>query len=369
MEWGSMEYQDNLARPSSVDRRALVKGAAWAVPVIATVVATPMAAASCAESGTREWARPGTYNITIPACATRLEYLVRGGGGWRSTGESAVSSTGAELTGSYNISALGAFAVQLFVADGGSAALQAGVRGAGGSGFTRGGSSGAPTVSPDAAFSPGGGGGSSALQIAGVTAVIAGGGGGRGVSLWNDGIVTIEMQTSPSSVTGFNYGNSAGGGSSPNGTVGTLSGPNATQIGFSTSPARGADGTTGGGSGGTSQYSYADRWTSISNLAGTAGDGAGTGGNGASPCAATVRSAGGGGGGGGYAGGGGGGLSRALYNGGTEFQISSGGGGAGSSYSAATAGGAVRLSQASKSSGLAGSGTKGHPGYVLLTWS
>jgi uncharacterized repeat protein (TIGR01451 family) len=254
-------------------------------------------------------AAPGNINTIVPDGTCSAAFTVIGGGGGSSGGAGGTGGGGgasAQIKATFNV-------VPLQVVTGASAqggqfnnATTAAVgittlSGPGGTGFSKGGDSGATSVA--SSHRGAGGGGSSAVVIAGKTLIIAGGGGGGAAAHSNI----------PAGVAG----NAGFTGITPGGVAAGASG----------SPGVG-DATVGGGGGGTAVAGGAGG-AHTTTLVGSAGSGigVGTGGNGA----ADPNNDSGGGGGAGYTGGGGGASTT-----GSGAPNTGGGGGGGSSFLAAT---------------------------------
>ena len=228
----------------AIDRRTVVKGAAWSVPIVAAAVAAPMSSASgCgALAGSFDTTDAGIYQQWIPQCATTVNYLVRGGGG-AVANESNSDKFGraAEITGTLLLPAdwAGGY-LKLIVGAGGEAAEFAVAKG--GIGFGRGGN-GTDTANNAgigaSAWSLAGGGGS-ALLFADSVLVVAGGGGASGVPIspLSDGVRTAEYSTESTdhAPSGFPFGN--GSQDKPNGVGLGMRHPEVTTTGLLMGPAR-----------------------------------------------------------------------------------------------------------------------------------
>ena len=374
----------------AVDRRTVVKGAAWSVPAIVAAAAAPMSSASgCGDqAGSFGTTEAGFHQQWIPKCATTVKYIVRGGGGAVAIADNGDSlGRAAEITGTLLLPATWAGGWLKFYVGAGGQAVQYGVA-QGGIGFGRGGngtSTADASGSGETSWSLAGGGGS-ALLFGDSLLVVAGGGGGSGVAInpaSTDGTLFSEVsgESSDHAPSGFTFG--TGSQNKPNGKGIGAKRPGATASGFLMGPARG--GENGG----------ASRSTAWSNnaftITGSFGGGDGTfvgsgwngGGNGGAAAAAVSRyrlpgetvtllaSPVGGGGGGGYMGGGGGGFAFARRNYGTETTMATAvvsGGGAGSSFVA----GKVSGIDVTGSVGVfteASEVRQGHLGRVWLAWS
>lgn len=372
----------DASQPSTapqVQRRAVVKGAAWSVPVIALATATPFASASTCATPTRfnaqtpvgtGLASTGSRSTTfvVPAGVTRIEYEVTGGaGGSRSA--TVTGGSGTLVTG--KLSVVPGTTLTLLVGQGGYGANIGETSGtvAGGNGFGNGGTSGVGGLN---VFQGGSGGGGSAILVGTTPVVIAGGGGGSGSGVIFPSadltpftpitaVATIEALgstagvnandalrtwTAPSAVTDRSV--QSFGGDAPIGTTGGLGGAaaGAAQVtGTNVYTRQSAAGTNGGnaslsgangGNGGTTSYPGQEAG-SISDFGDLQNRAMGFTGGGNT----------GGGGGGGYAGGGGGGAHHAFWQRGTGTNRSAGilgrasGGAGGSSYVAPGAVGGV----------------------------
>lgn len=361
-----------------VDRRTLVTAAAWTVPVVATVVASPFSAASACVAST-VFAAPGprrfgrddidgrTTTWRVPAGVTRIEYEVLGGSGG---GRDAVNFGGAGTLVTGELTVVPGTVLTLVVGQGGYTTQLAESQttnddNLGGQGHGPGGDCGpgAPGL-----VQGGSGGGGSAIRVSTFPVVIAGGGGGGGAvvtfpsaaqTTWTpistgattpgtgaaNGAAANNFEvawTAPSSVT--NRTIQANGGDSAAGLERGAGGAIPTahqQVGASVYPgfrqasdgANGGDAalTTGAGGGSAGAVKYAA--TPGNSISGN--DFRDLSGN---VMNATPGGVSGGGGGGGYAGGGGGSAHVGLWTRGGPSNRSAGivgvgaGGGSGSSY-------------------------------------
>lgn len=373
----------------AIDRRTVVKGAAWSVPIVAAAVAAPMSSASgCgALAGSFDTTDAGIYQQWIPQCATTVNYLVRGGGGAvANTVNGDVFGRAAEITGTLLLPADWAGGYLKLIVGAGGEARQYGVA-MGGIGFGRGGN-GTNTVNNsgngETAWSLAGGGGS-ALLFADTVLVTAGGGGASGVALTNvvDGVRVAEpsMQTSDHALSGFPFG--TGSQNKPNGIGIGMRHPDVATAGLLMGPARGAEngGTSRSATWSTTSFTVTDSYAGGDGTAfGTGLNGGGNGGAGATAVvgyqlpgetAKLPNGPVGGGGGGGYSGGAGGGFAFARLNYGAYRQLAAAvasGGGAGRSYLA----GSVSGIDVAGTVGVFTEGAEvrqGHLGRVRVSWS
>lgn len=335
-----------------LSRRAIVKGAAWSVPVIAAAAAVPQAAASTTPArqtytvtATGAGSAQGYVTFRLPADATNILYTVVGGNGAGSTGTA--GGRGAHLSGMASTPPA-EIVVTLLAAGGGitGSPNSSNTRvGQGGAGYGAGGSTpAAPATAPPADHqfflsNGGGGGGGSALQFGSELAVVAGGGGGAGQldgRLDGSGALSVPQYakggdadtTAATARVRFDEGPeertlTATGGASGTATTGGAGGVGSTFEYYEPAD-RTADGLPGtdapGGNGGNAlswMVSGSTTTTKHYALAGTSG-----------------------GGGGGYAGGGSGSTAIGSRHLGHLAGVGSGGGG-GSSYTTAQAGGLV----------------------------
>lgn len=374
------EFEPTTQNP--LERRSLLKVAAWGTPAVLMATSAPAYAASnpaCAlyAGGTQTWSAYSTsttFVVPDDGCISQLTYDIAGGGGgrWAAGG---TSGGGARITGTIDLSTVTPGTVlRILVGQGGTDE-------AGGLGFGRGGTPSGP--------SGGGGGGSAILLGNGTPVVVAGGGGGAG----NTSIVQPGNLTTPPRFTNLElpadnpptvsangtvaFGG-AGGGAEPGKSTGAdlaanhgirrpLAEGNQTyaQIGGG----RPANGWTGGESArswalwGPARDQLVNRFGYGSNggNGGTGLNGGGNGGNGGQVFSgARLGSA---GGGGGYGGGGAGlavsGLVKtSMYPNGEMVEIGSGGGG-GSSFLAAFA----------TQTHYEWAANAERAGWVTLTWS
>lgn len=333
----------HVRRPS---RRTVIKGAAWSLPVIAASMAVPAHAASvsCAPGDATTIATAdasGLLEVTIPACATEITYVVRGGGGG---GSATYGGFGAVSTGTI-VPTGQVMTLYLIAGQGGWARGSSKVDvhpqgfGAGGLGATRYNFNGSGVWAVDAGY---GGAGSAILlgSPAGAPIVVAGGGGGSGNAMASGNGNGVLLQAIAGD--GGNAGQTA------------LSGGSGTLEGGGTAGGGGAATLSAAGAGGVPSGPY-------TNIAGDSGNGR-DGGSGTQvrlgPSGGTTGAT-SGGGGGGYFGGGGGSV---VW----EEQFVSGaggGGGAGTSYiDNAYAAGVI------DSSFLDNTGN-GAPGMVTISWT
>jgi len=311
-----MEQAAENSRPRGVDRRNLLKGAAWGVPVMALATAAPMASASC--SGPMSYtANPGktrtmqTLSITLPKEAKNITFSVMGGGGgigWGGNREPTI------ITGTLKLNVAADQMLQL-VAGAGGWSLGSDKVGQPVPGYGNGGLGTDFTLDNGATWwvDSGYGGGGSAILLGGNPIVVAGGSGGA--SSDGGGGPRLVIQ----GVGG------AGGATPQDGSDGSWAGQYARGGKAGTSAAAGA----GGG--------VTLTMTPVGQANGTAGSGR-NGGNGGRAVAGGVSvgphgNGGGGGGGGGYRGGGGGGS---FYFSEDEGARTGGGGGAGANFVATT---------------------------------
>lgn len=322
----SVQTPDSSRRPA---RRTIIEGAAWSVPVLATAVAAPLAAAStptvcvyqpaqvisatAANTASRVAA---TITIPVPAGAQTVRYTVIGGrGGSQVGGGDSINRLPAVLTGEFPASLVAGGSLQLIAGSAGAVGNNVNIAGLGGVGYGNGGNG--------AAYGAGvgGGGAASAILFGGAPLIVAGGGGGDANSLYSPPALNVDDPAGqghaglPGGVGGQGIGNHR--------ETGQPSGPSyVTGGGGGTQTGPGAGGTFGGP-------------RSRSFLNGNPGV-ARNGGNGLVSPENTAQGS--GGGGGGYFGGGGG---STLYwdgvvSGASQgFSILNSQGGGGSSYRAA----------------------------------
>lgn len=328
----------------SVQRRTIVKGAVWSLPVLAAAAAVPAHAASGTPCVGATYTSVGTYTYTVPAGRTTLNFEIAGGGG----GADFLNAQGTAGPGGSGALISGALAVTpgqiltLIVGGGGQGVDKQGL---GGKGFGNGGN--ATNVGGVWHGPASGGGAGSAILLGATPLVVAGGGGGAG---FGEGTVP------------YLAGSSTGAGSAgPNPTDGALVSVT-TSAGnvFTVNGGGAANGPTGGAAG---PASTTGNFTATAS--GTTGGGFGTGsnggGNGADSRPGTNYQ---GAGGGGYAGGGSGGATERLG----DYANVGGNGGAGSNFVGGP-GVAVSSVLSAGNGGPAGSPTAnidGGPGYVRL---
>lgn len=376
---------------TGISRRALNKGLAWGVPVVALAAAAPAVAASTPTGPRRftAWVETTSQSkvsldFELPADASNITFSVRGGGGGGTSGGLAAPGPGQSgvtygAGGSAHV-VTGALATATaarpiaLVAGAGGGAAGTNNSSAGGEGFGNGGSHNAFGTSGFTGYLArgGGGGGGSALRVGGVTQIVAGGGGGAG----GYPLVFADSVTSEIFST-VNGGNAEAHGEAPSHKFSIAGVAKLTVNANSGTDGRGnaAAGATGGSGSSVPGASEPDllfwsKWGASGgggNLAtgGNGGNGGAEGsnvGNGITD-RGSVRIIGqAGGGGGGWAGGGGGGTRMyldKLPDASTSSEwgaCASGGGGGGSSY---TGGGAVdSFSKALANNG----GPAGEPG-------
>ena len=199
--------------PTTISRRKVVAGAAWAAPVVAASAAVPAFASStvCEYASAPKFNISGqpsgaknTQKFTVPAKVDKIRFEVAGGAGGGSA--SVAGGSGALVTG--EISVKEGQVIELVAASGGVAYLES-VKGVdspslwqtrpatGGQGYGNGGDVNEQSIPADAkalvdanwskpsdmkrALYGGSGGGSSALVIDGTPVAVAGGGGGAGI--------------------------------------------------------------------------------------------------------------------------------------------------------------------------------------------
>ncbi|WP_294661336.1 transcriptional initiation protein Tat [uncultured Rothia sp.] len=198
---------------TTISRRKVVAGAAWAAPVVAASAAVPAFASStvCEYASAPKFNISGqpsgaknTQKFTVPAKVDKIRFEVAGGAGGGSA--SVAGGSGALVTG--EISVKEGQVIELVAASGGVAYLES-VKGVdspslwqtrpatGGQGYGNGGDVNEQSIPADAkalvdanwskpsdmkrALYGGSGGGSSALVIDGTPVAVAGGGGGAGI--------------------------------------------------------------------------------------------------------------------------------------------------------------------------------------------
>lgn len=363
-----------------ISRRALTKGMAWSVPVIAATAAAPMIAASTPQRFRAEVMPPttgtasGASSFTMPDDAENITFIVRGAGGGGAGGTGRGDGPGSraihypggaghDIRGTL-IDGVRGQQLQLVAGRGGGVAGPEATTSVGGTGFGAGGASvgihGVEGATVLFRVRGGGGGGASALQVSGGTQVIAGAGGGGGGYAWalTSGITASD----PAPAAG---GDAETDGGYPRHTfTGAVDGI-ATSLDMNAAGSGGGKGALGATAGGPPdtinfdatrpRYSGGGTWrwpTDGQQMTGARGgaaslDGA-KGGDGRGNAANFTRVAGGpltrvlaqsGGGGGGYAGGGAGSARLVRYGEATATAVAwasfaAAGGGGGSSYSA-----------------------------------
>ncbi|WP_292722365.1 hypothetical protein [Microbacterium sp. 13-71-7] len=326
----------------SIQRRTIVKGAAWSLPVLATAAAVPMAAASGTPCVGGAFDSPGTHFYKVPAGVTSLKFEVAGGGGggdFINYGTNGPGGAGALIVGV--LSVVPGETLTLIVGGGGQGVYKQGL---GGKGFGNGGNA---TNVGGVWYGPASGGGAgSAILRATTPLVVAGGGGGAG---GGEGTVAYFISSTGAGAAGPTPGDGAPTAVTTNaGNTFTVNGGGA---------ASGANGGAAGLASTTGAFSA----TSPGAAGGGFGTGANGGGNGASSKPGTNYE---GAGGGGYAGGGSGGAA-VRYG---DYQNTGGNGGAGSSF---TGGSGVAVSSV-LSAGNGGHSTTtftdvdGGPGYIRI---
>ncbi len=335
-----------------VNRRALVRGAAWSMPVIAAATAAPAYAASLCPPGsattvTVSGPEQTTVTASLPACATQVTFEVVGGDGGRING--LTIGRGSRITGTIALAPGSTHALTLIAGGAGSGG---GVDPRlGGVGYGNGGNSYGAT---------GAGGAGSALIIDGTPYVVAGGGGGGGnanVTVQNPGNATVTLLAPQ-------YGVDAG--------LGSVDDPLSTGYGFAftfggdlvlaVGGGKGAMGATGGAAAPGAVFAGGAAGDQFAGAAGgNHGSGNNGGGNGGSgPTQQLSSGVSGGGGGGGWAGGGGGRAVRKTAGGAGGVADAGSAGGAGSSY---VGGPGVGVSTRGKRGDA-----RGH-GWVTISWS
>ncbi len=176
----------------AISRRALTKGMAWSVPVIAATAAAPMIAASTLRRFRAVVAPPSTGTargegtFTMPDDADDIIFRVLGAGGGGASGTGSGTGPGSRaihypggaghnISGELNIGVRGQ-QVQLIAGRGGGIAGAEATTSVGGEGFGAGGSSigihGTANATVLLRARGGGGGGASALRVSSVTQVI-----------------------------------------------------------------------------------------------------------------------------------------------------------------------------------------------------
>ena len=328
-----------------IQRRTIVKGAAWSLPVLAAAVAVPAHAASGTPCVGATYNSPGTYTYAVPAGRTTLNFEIAGGGG----GADFLNAQGTTGPGGSGALIAGALAVTpgqtltLIVGGGGQGVHKQGL---GGKGFGNGGNA---TNVGGVWYGPASGGGAGSAILLGATPlVVAGGGGGAG---FGEGILPYLV------------GSPTGAGSAgPNPTDGALiSVTTSAGIAFTVNGGSAANGSAGGAARPASTTG-----NFAATLPGATGGGFGTGANGGgnggnSNPGSNYQGA----GGGGYAGGGSGGATERL---GSDYTNIGGNGGAGSNFVGGP-GVAVSSILSAGNGGPAGSPSAnidGGPGYVRI---
>lgn len=350
---------ENIARKEQAapftSRRAVVKGAAWSLPVVAAAAATPLAAATvvpCVPAST-PWttidgsdAGMGTSTVPVPANLQYVEFEIRGADG----GGGGYYGFGAIIKGTIPVAALAGTPTLTLIAGqrGGwiNPGAAPGYEGTGTiTGGTGWGNGGDATGIPTGTTIRGGGGGGSAILLPGdVELVVAGGGGGQAGGGYQGKSATGE----PNPINEYS-GNNAdgdllqGNGGLPgaNGVAGGGAWTERVSDGATVIQVPGAPGGTqsGPGAAGGTGSSEAGWWDDEATDAGTAGSGR-NGGNGGfidvTAWGGSLGFSGGGGGGGGghFGGGGGSGRFGKREHTATSWaaKMVGGGGGGGSSY-------------------------------------
>ena len=363
---------------SAMQRRTVIRGAAWAVPSLAIAASAPAIAASqeCTAVTSTYVVTETVVTVNVPAEAQYVDYLVRGAGGGGGGG-----GDGALGEGRITFGAGSPRQLRVIVGAGGETKTD-GTSAAGGWGFGRGGHS-TPGPRENAGAPTGGGGGGSAILVGTTPVVVAGGGGGTAISQSLSGSTKL-VQTHFEPFQGLQFGRPNAGVGNGNGRAGGMGGANATATGMVVGPALGASGASGGRRGGTTWWvtDQNANWTDRQGNPGFDGgdlgtgvNGGGDGGRGADRLSNDNGSGGGmrassGGGGGGYAGGGGGGMFAATYREDNRLTISAGSGAAGSNHVLGSGSGlGLTVSHDGwRNSGLEGPANGGHPGFVRLSW-
>ncbi len=183
-----------------ISRRAVARGAAWTIPVIATATAAPAYAVSpCATHGTATATAPGIPVIVTVPTQCLISYTVIAGSGGRSGGG------GARLTGTFVVTGSATTASLALIPGGGGTSGGGSTPGTGGLGYGRGGNS--PGGN---AGTRGGGGGGSAILLGAVSSnkplVVAGGGGGGNGTFANVLIGGPAIAVNPGFATGTDGG-------------------------------------------------------------------------------------------------------------------------------------------------------------------
>lgn len=343
-----------------IERRTIIKGAAWSVPAVALAVAAPAAAASGPRqtytfTATGNGNDKSTCTFTLPPTATNITYTVLGasGGGLAQVagevgGTAFGTSRGEQTTGSLVAASTAQVITLVGAGRGGNAPLiqnDSGWTGTstpipGGKGWADGGTGGVitiPSASHDAPQMGAGGGGASAIAIGSTPIVIAAGAGGLGPYGPGQGGAGSNTPQGPGPEAGTGGAAPSGNAVSTTTTFIMNSGPART---VSSTGGQGASGATGGAGAAVSTTSSD---LTFNTVAGNAGQSAAAGGRGADGVSGYIDNnngvsrfaSGSGGGGGGYAGGGSGSVHSSRPNGDPLSAHSGGsGGGAGSGYTA-----------------------------------
>ncbi|WP_146083453.1 hypothetical protein [Rathayibacter sp. AY1H2] len=204
-----MQNEDTSTPTGAPDRltqrRTVVKGAAWAIPVVAASIAAPMASASTAPQCALQDAQRidatsttalAARTIPVPAGTQWVRFTAVGGDGGGVRTGSDVTSAGARVTGTIPVDALGG-ASEIVITAGSGGSNQAGGRGLG-----NGGAPGTPGY-----IGSGGGGGASGITAAGSLLVIAGGGGGSAAGFTSNDF-TRSARVGPNAGSGGPVGGS-----------------------------------------------------------------------------------------------------------------------------------------------------------------
>lgn len=387
---------------SGVERRSLIKGAAWSVPVVAMAISAPVAAASqgCPDGGgTWQTFEAGVHLVEIPDCVTTIRYIVRGGGGAKvNESTSGGRNRGAEDTGILSLEGWTGGTLKVVVGAGGNAE-QRGLA-EGGIGYGRGGrGTNTANNTGDNAWSCGGGGGS-AILYGSEPLIVSGGGGGASIPITKSDpggggeIVSSLFVAEPHGASGFNFGRGDSGASNNtdgNGAGFGLRRPNAETPGALVGQARSGN---NGGVAATNAWGVESRFEVMKVVAGSNGgahtsglNGGGNGGNAAvrehnytlpGQSDSVARTPAAGGGGGGYHGGAGGSFAffrESVTDHQSRAVAASGGGGAGSSYRLDTftdPASSLKIHFVSGERAPFSGGVErrnGHDGFVRLTWS
>ena len=374
---------------TGASRRTVVKGFAWSVPVVAAAIAAPTSSASgCGtNAGSFGTTNPGVHDQWIPKCATRVRYIVRGGGGATYNTGFPLIGAAAEISGELALPATWNGGWLKLIVGAGGEAVEMGLA-KGGIGFGRGGDgTDTSSITGGAGWSCAGGGGS-AIKFGDALLVAAGGGGGSpiGVRKFDEGgtpvlidFITYRDTHAPS---GFPFGmNNA---NLPNGVGQGLTKAGETFPGAFVAPARG--GVNGGAGASATWVAGTGNFVAVESFAGKDGGAVGSGfnggGNGGAAAAAKpgykltgetssleITPA-GGGGGGGHHGGGGGGFAffRESITGFERAVAAASGGGAGSSFVATRVSGITVTGDVGMFTEAAEQ-RPGHLGRVWVAWS